>query len=310
MFRAVDPKSALSVPLCAHGKRLGAMTFVSSAPGRAYGADDVRLAEDLAVRAALAIDNARLYREARRAIKARDDVLAVVAHDLRNPLNCVLMHSQMLVRRGPEPERRSQKQVQAIRRSATRMNRLIGDLLDVTRLEAGGLSVEQTRLPAGPVVSESVEAQKPLAASASLDLGVELPGDLPEVWADRERLLQVFENLIGNAIKFTGPGGHITVGASPKAGEDVFWVSDTGPGISPQDLPHVFDWFWQSLTFGRRGAGLGLPIAKGIVEAHGGHIWVESEPARGSTFFFTIPTGPLSGRGELGADAPVRASVH
>ncbi len=110
------------------------------------------------------------------------------------------------------------------------------------------------------------------------------------MWGDHDRLLQVFENLIGNAIKFTGVGGRITVGAASKEQEIMFWVADSGCGIASDALPHVFDRFWQATTGDRRGAGLGLPIVKGIVEAHGGHVWAESTLGRGSTFFFSIPT--------------------
>jgi PAS domain S-box-containing protein len=292
VLASFKPRAVMSVPLLAHGKLLGTMTFLSATPSRDYGPDDVRLAEELAVRAALAIENARLYREARRAVQARDDVLGIVAHDLRNPVNSILMASHMLVRRGSEPERRAQKPLHAIGRSALRMNRLINDLLDVTSMEAGRLSIEPTPVSACQIISDSVEAHRALADSSSLDLRLDAAPSLPDVWADRERLLQVFENLIGNAVKFTEPGGRITVGAAPGQGEDVFWVSDTGRGISADDVPHVFDRFWQAHRTGHRGAGLGLPIVKGIVEAHGGRIWVESAPGRGATFAFTIPTAP------------------
>jgi signal transduction histidine kinase len=114
--------------------------------------------------------------------------------------------------------------------------------------------------------------------------------DLPEVWADPDRLHQVFENLIGNAVKFTAPGGLITVGASPGEGEVVTWVADTGVGIAAESLPYVFDRFWQEARANRQGAGLGLAIVKGIVAAHGGRVWVESTLGRGSAFYFTIPT--------------------
>src|SRR5262249_50818987 len=158
--------------------------------------------------------------------------------------------------------------------AATRMNRLIGDLLDITRIEAGHLSVQQGSLATGSIVAESVDTHREMAASAFIDLRVEAAGYLPDVFADRDRLLQIFENLIGNALKFTQPGGTITVGATPRAGEILFWVGDTGHGIAPDDIPHVFDRFWQARK-GRHGAGLGLPIVKGIVEAHGGLVWVE-----------------------------------
>ena len=169
------------------------------------------------------------------------------------------------------------------------MNRLIQDLLDVASMEVGQLSVEPARVSTVQVVSDGLEAHQSAAAAASLDLRNELPPDLPELWADRDRLLQVFENLLGNALKFTKPGGRITVGAAPREGETLFWVADTGCGITCEDIEHVFDRFWQMRKAGRRGSGLGLAIVKGIVEAHRGRVWVESTPGRGSTFFFTIP---------------------
>ena len=129
-----------------------------------------------------------------------------------------------------------------------------------------------------------------LASSASLELRLETAPGLPDIWADRDRLLQVFENLIGNAIKFTKAGGRITLGAEASTGEVVFSVSDTGSGIADSDLPHVFDRFWQASHGAHRGAGLGLAIVKGIVEAHGGRIWIRSTIGKGTTFLFTIPT--------------------
>lgn len=135
-----------------------------------------------------------------------------------------------------------------------------------------------------------MESQRQLATAASLELQIELEKDLPEIWVDRDRLLQIFENLIGNAIKFTKPPARIVVGAASRGKELLCWVKDTGPGIDANHLPHVFDRFWQAEKARRRGAGLGLPIVKGIVEAHGGRIWVESTLGLGSTFYFTIPT--------------------
>jgi signal transduction histidine kinase len=169
------------------------------------------------------------------------------------------------------------------------MNRLIGDLLDVSLIEAGQLSIERARLSTGQLVADSLETQQPLASAAALEMGFDLARELPDVWGDQARLLQVLENLVGNAIKFTPPGGRITLGAGARAGEVLFWVADTGGGISPDELPHVFDRFWQARKDARKGAGLGLAITRGIVEAHGGRIWVESTLDRGSIFFFTIP---------------------
>jgi signal transduction histidine kinase len=216
-------------------------------------------------------------------------VLGVVAHDLRNPLSAILLHAGALKRHGPEPERRSQKPREAIHGAATRMNRLIQDLLDVAIVESGQLTIQPARLSARELIVSAADVQRPLASSSALELRVDVDRDVSDVWGDRDRLLQVFENLIGNAIKFTQAGGCVTVGATPSDQEVVFWVADTGTGIATEDLPRVFDRFWQATRAGRQGAGLGLPITKGIVEAHGGRIWVESTPGRGTTLFFTIP---------------------
>ena len=284
LLRAIDPKSILTVPLLAYEKLLGGIALLSSTPSRVYGPADVRLVEELARRAALSLENARLYRAALRAIQGRDEVLGIVAHDLRNPLNTVLLQAQLLQLDGGRS-----RQAETIERAATRMDRLIQDLLDVSRMEAGHLPIEQQRVPPRDVAIEAVETQSELAANASVDLRLELPTALPEVWADRSRLLQVLENLVGNAVKFTGRGGRIIVGATPRPTEVLFWVRDTGVGIPAENLGNVFDRFWQARRHDRRGAGLGLPIAKGIIEAHGGRIWVESETGTGTTFYFTVP---------------------
>jgi PAS domain S-box-containing protein len=228
-----------------------------------------------------------------RALAARDDVLRIVAHDLRNPLSTITMQASLLERQEPEPERRDQTPRLVITRSSQRMTSLIQDLLDVALVEAGQLKIERERLSASDLVREAVDAQALLASAEGLDVRVESGRDLPLVWGDHKRLLQVFENLIGNAIKFTPRGGRITLTAAPADGAVRFAVADTGAGIAPESVPHVFDRFWQATTRKRSlGAGLGLPITKGIVEAHGGRIWLESAVGRGCTFFFTIPSAP------------------
>lgn len=297
-FRAIDPRSAIVVPLLARNQLFGAIAFVSSAPSLRYTSEDLRFAEALALRAALSIENARLYRTARQAVEAREEVLAMVAHDVRNPLNAILMATELL-RRGAED--RARRPVDTIRRSAARIECMIQDLLNVARMEAGRLTLEANRVPAAQMVSESVEAQKTLAAHASLVVRLDLAPDLPDVWADRDRLLQILENLIGNAIKFTDEGGTITVGAAPRDGQVLFSVADTGAGIPAKNLPHVFDRFWQAGDGERGGAGLGLAIVKGLVEAHGGHIWVESTLGRGTTFYFTVPAARGEGARVAGA---------
>ena len=279
-LRATGLTSLIVVPLVMRGEPLGVLMFGSSNPDRVYGQDDLRWAEPLADRSAVAIENARLYRASVEAAQRRDQVLGVVAHDLRNPLSAILMRSS--------PQSRQPNEV--IHRAATRMNRLIQDLLDVSLIETGQLTIERARLSGGELVVEAVETQKMLAAASSVELRLDVGQHAADVWGEHDRLLQVFENLIGNAIKFTTAGGWITVGAASNDQEVVFWVADSGAGIEPADVPHVFDRFWQATRGVRRGAGLGLPITKGIVEAHGGRIWVESTVGRGSTFFFSIPT--------------------
>jgi PAS domain S-box-containing protein len=227
------------------------------------------------------------YEEARQAVAERDNVLAVVSHDLRNPLDTIGMASALLVE--DIPEEKKQTQVAIIRRATDQMARLIQDLLDVARIEGGGMGIEREPCGSTDVVHAAVELLDPLARANSVTLRAEVEGETT-VHADRDRLLQVFSNLISNAIQHTPAGGAVEVRVQPAdAGETRFAVRDNGSGILPEHLPHLFDRFWQARTSGRAGAGLGLSIAKGIVEAHGGRIWCESDGVHGSTFHFTLP---------------------
>ncbi len=287
-LRTLAIRSLMAVPLKAHGRMLGALLFLSRTPGR-YPAHDILLATELATRAALAVHNALLYTAAKRATELRDTVLGIVAHDLRNPLTTIMMQASLLQMGRPEGDRRSKKPGESIRRAAVRMNRLILDLLDVTRIEAGQLPLERAAVAVDRVARDVAEAQEPLVNAAGLTLKLDVARELPAITADAHRLLQIFENLIGNAAKFTPPGGEVTLGARRANGEVLCWVGDTGPGIKAEYLPHLFDRFWQARRGEHRGAGLGLPIVKGIVEAHGGRVWVESTGGRGTTVYFTLP---------------------
>ena len=293
LLRESEVRSLLWVPLIGRDRILGGLCLASATLGRQYDGEDLQLAEELARRASVSLENAHLYRAAERAIAARDEVLAVVAHDLRNPLGTIMMQSSLLQRRIDEPQSPARKASERIERAADRMNRLIEDLLDITRVETGQLALERAGLRTLDVAAEAVEAQRTLAAAASIELRLAVAEYPPDVFGDHHRVLQVFENLIGNAIKFTPTGGCITVGVVPEAGSVLCYVRDTGRGIPTEQLPHVFDRFWQarrSREERRSGAGLGLAIVKGIVDAHGGRIWVESAPGEGSTFYFTLPT--------------------
>jgi PAS domain S-box-containing protein len=232
-----------------------------------------------------------------RAVFARDQVLRIVAHDLRNPLHAIMMQSEMLERPAPAPERRDPRPREIISRAAMRMNRLIQDLLDVAQIEAGELKVELEALAPADIARDAVEAQSAVARASGIVLTLEAEPNLPDILGDHDRLLQVLDNLIGNAIKFTNDGGSVTVRVESEEDAVTFSVSDTGCGIAPDDLAHVFDPFWQAATRAKRlGAGLGLPITRGIVEAHHGRIWATSEPERGTTFLFTIPTARAARR--------------
>jgi PAS domain S-box-containing protein len=281
-------RSFVSVPLKVSGKAVGVLVLYSAESGRQFVQDDLALAEELARRAALAVENARLYHEAQLATRARDQMLGIVAHDLRNPLNTILMASELL-EEVLAPDVQKARQVQMVRRAGKQMNHLIQDLLDVKRIENGRLAVEPRAVRAMALLNEAVEMLRSLASARGLDLTLEPTDELPMVKADAQRIHQVFSNLIGNAIKFTPRGGKICVSGKQRGSDVHMGVSDTGPGIPAEQLPHVFGQFWQASGGDRRGIGLGLAIAKGIVEAHDGRIWVESALGEGSSFYFTLP---------------------
>jgi signal transduction histidine kinase len=221
----------------------------------------------------------------------RDEVLAIVAHDLRAPLNAVQTSAAFLMDvELAEPDRR--RLLDVIRRAASSMNRLIEDLLDVSRMESGVFTVELERLDVAALAGEICEQFRPQATEGGRTLACEVERDVPLVLADRDRLSQVFENLISNALRFTPVGGSVTVRVTRQGAKDVACaVSDTGVGIPPEDLPRLFERFWQARRYRRGGAGLGLAIARGVVEAHGSALAVESEPGRGSMFSFVLRGG-------------------
>ena len=185
-------------------------------------------------------------------------------------------------------------QLRLIREAAIQMDRLIQDLLDVTRVESGRLSLDMQPVTTIALLEGTLRTLRPLVREAGLELVVDLPSSLPAVNADPERIGQVMSNLIGNAIKFARKGGRVTVSATLQGDMVRVTVADNGPGIAPDHLPHIFDRFWQASTstIRSRGAGLGLPIAQGIIRAHGGQLRVESTPGSGATFHFTLPVAP------------------
>jgi len=293
-----EQRSLLAVPLVSRGQTLGVI-LAASAQSVLFTQEDASLLGELTRHGSLAIDNARLYLDSQQAVQAREEVLAIVSHDLRNPLNAVMLAASLLQTSDKiEPDDREQLEIIDI--SAKRMQRLIEDLLDVTRLEGGKrLPIEPAPLDVESLFEETYELFRSQAVTSSITLQYKA-GDVPPVHADRHRVLQVLSNLIGNAMKFTPPGGMVTYRAEPQDGSVLMVVADTGPGIPKENLGDIFNPYWQAKRTARLGAGLGLPIAKGIVESHGGRMWVESEPGKGTKFLFTLPVA-------VDAPAPVTA---
>ncbi|RKI38396.1 PAS domain S-box protein [Corallococcus sp. AB004] len=287
-LRLLGLRSVIVVPLRSRERNLGALILATYGSGRRYGPRELAQAEELARRAALALDNARLFERSEQASRMRDEVLRIVAHDLRAPLNVIQLSAGMLERALPSGDG-TRRHLDTLQKSVHRANRLIQDLLDVARMEGGVLSVEREPLAVAPLIQETVEQHRALAEAKSLRLVAHVPEDLPCVLADRERVPQILANLLGNAFKFTPEGGCITLRVQPEAGQVRFLVSDTGPGIPAEDLPHIFERFWQAGPKRKEGAGLGLTIVKGLVMAHGGQVGVETTHGRGSTFSFTLP---------------------
>ena len=239
---------------------------------------------------ALAKESARLVRALRvqqAAVHLRDDVLAIVAHDLRNPLDRISASVALLLDDTLAAENRP-RLLAVMERTVAGMNRLVRDLLDAASIDTGRLALERRRIDVTAILESACELFHPQAAAKHLRLNWHAERALT-VYADEGRVVQLLGNLLTNAIRLTPLGGHLDLRAQ-LAGDVVrVSVSDTGPGISPTDVPLVFERFWQGKREGRGSAGLGLAIARGIVEAHGGRIWVESEVGLGTTFFFTLP---------------------
>jgi PAS domain S-box-containing protein len=287
LARRIGMHSLIVVPLVVHDRVFGVWTIGSSAE-QVFDASDVALAKDLAERTAQAIENARLLRHARRATAARDQVLSVVSHDLRNPVSAVSMLARRLVDSSGDEETRTAGQ--HILTAVDWMYRLMQDLLDVASIEAGRLSIELEPHAPHQIIESVVEMFADRAASQKVKLRTVVPANAFWVSADASRITQVLGNLVANALRFTPVDGVVTLGARTNGAGMTFWVQDTGCGIPASELPRVFDRFWHARR-GRAagGTGLGLAIAQGIVRAHAGQISVESIVGKGSTFSFTIP---------------------
>ncbi len=244
----------------------------------------------------------RALSDAEMAVRDRDDLLGLVSHDLRNPVNAIKMLASALLRfpvevastaMPPDAAEHASVMLQA----ATQMDTLIQDLLDVTRLERGQLRILRRPAAIGPLMATTADLLASLARARGVSLETELEAGLPLVDIDPDRMTQVLSNLVGNAIKFTPAGGHVRMRAIRHLNDVLVTVQDTGMGISAEDLPFVFDRFWQSQRTDRSGAGLGLAIARGIVRAHDGTLSLESELGRGTSALLTLPAAGASTAG-------------
>lgn len=291
--------SVLVVPLFGGDAVLGALVLLRKPNEPAFEPGIVNRVRTLGDLASIAIqrlqaidESERRAAEAEAAVRSRDEVLSVVSHDLRNPLNTMSMSAALLD--DPEialDEMQRRKQFEIIRRSADRMNRLIQDLLDVARIEGGRLAISCRCEDPAALTVETCESFRPVAVEKSLTLECDVESSLPRIYADRDRILQALSNFANNAVKFTPAGGRIRISVSRNRDGGVhFAVSDTGPGIPAEERPHVFNRFWQARRTAHLGSGLGLAIAKGIAEAHGGRVAVESEPGQGATFILALPS--------------------
>lgn len=291
MLRAVGLKSSIIVPVAIQGEVNCTITLVTAESGRRYSESDVRVAEQLADRAAAALENARLYATAQHAIFVREQILAMVAHDLRNQLMVIGTGAAVLTQKpGSVGTDRIRKIAERIVPTIGTMRRLLDDLLDMGAIEAGKLSFTPEPVAVADILKEAFESGLPAAQESGLELKLEPCDSAIRVQADLKRVMQVLSNLLGNAIKFTPRGGTITLRADPEAEMLVrFAVADTGPGISQSDLATLFKPYKKVEHRVRTGSGLGLYIAKRIVVQHGGRLWAASELGKGSTFYFTLP---------------------
>ncbi|MFN8557440.1 MAG: ATP-binding protein [Dehalococcoidia bacterium] len=323
ILRELGMRSILRVPLTARGRTLGAISLISSESGRRYGADDLPLALALAHRAALAMDNARLYAaesraraEAEAASHAKDEFLSIVSHELRTPLTSILGWSRMLRTRRMDPETAADAMA-TIERSARAQARLIEDLLDVSRIITGDLRIEPEPTDLADVAEDAAAVIRPAAAAKAVRLEVTVDPATPTVLGDPDRLGQVVGNLLSNAVKFTPQGGWVRLSLAPTAAGARIVVQDSGRGIDAAFLPHVFDRFRQGDTSSTRrhgGLGLGLAIVQHVVTLHGGTVRAASEgEGRGATFTVELPCAPATPRNgrrdPAAASAPAGSTV-
>jgi PAS domain S-box-containing protein len=314
LLAELEVKSFLTVPLIARGRTIGALTFSSTRASRRYTEEDVAYAQEIAARAALAIENARLYARAQEVNRAKDEFLATLSHELRTPLTPILGWTHM-IRSGRLGAAESAQGVRIIEKNSQSLSRLINDLLDMSSILSGKMRIERAPVELSSVVREATETVRPQADARSVSVQVQTSGSSPTVVSgDRTRLVQVFWNLLHNAVKFSREGGRVGVRVGGTDGAARVEIEDEGDGIPAEFLPHVFERFRQAdmaTTRAHGGLGLGLALVKSFVEAHGGSVHAESAGVgHGSRFIVELPAVESDGvRGnsgdlEVGAGEP------
>lgn len=280
--------SFIAVPLIARERTLGALALVTSDSKREFQASDVELALELGRLAGVAIDNARLYTEARDAVQLRERVLAIVSHDLRDPLSTIGLSAAFELESQPrDPQTR--KHLEIIVRCVGRMQHMIGDLLDLARVQSGTLKLECRPWDAGELLRAILESYELVARQKGIAIVEDCNLVDVVVSCDRARIEQVFANLLGNSIKFCQPGDTLTVRGQSDRDFVRYEVEDTGPGIEADALPHIFEPYWSAHTHAKEGLGLGLYICQRIIDAHGGEMSASSAPTGGTTFVVRLP---------------------
>ena len=294
LFQDMGTRSYMMLPMIAHGRALGVVSLTSARP--AFAPEDLAFCQVVVDRIAVAADNARLYEEAKQAIRSREDVVAIVSHDLMNPLSALKFTLPVLLRTIEADPHLShdgadlREIIQSMDETVGRALSLSADLLVFGKMQAGRFAIDAARADPRSLVAEALQAFVPRAQMAEIVLDAVIADNVVDVFADRKRCVQALGNLLGNALKFTGRSGRIRIEVSQLDEADVlFAVRDSGSGIPAEALPHLFDRYWQPEATRQQGTGLGLAIVKNIVEAHRGRIWIESTLDVGSVFSFTIP---------------------
>ncbi len=295
LLRRFGVRSFQMVPIRSRGRTLGLFT-TGSFTGRQYNEHDLALAQNVATRAGLALDNAMLYRTAQEADRLKEDFLATLSHELRTPLNALL--GWMHILKMPTADESTRKRaLESIERNARAQAVLINDLLDVSRSISGKLRVDTKPVDVSAVILEAIDAMRPAVRARDIDINLSIDTLTRQVWGDADRLQQVMWNLLSNAVKFTRPAGRIDVSVQEMSHTISISVTDNGVGIDAAFLPHVFERFRQadsSTTRTQSGLGLGLAIVRHLVDLHGGAVSVHSDGlGKGSTFVVTLPARPV-----------------